>query len=130
MCRTIGHDESTIRNPELMKSDFSDRVFSTRIVRRNHLEPTMPITVDIPPPLREQAGGNLKVTTSGNTVHEVLDDLIRQHPALGPKLFDNGRLRPHVNVLVNDEDIRYLDDLGTDVADGNVVALIPAVAGG
>jgi molybdopterin converting factor small subunit len=90
----------------------------------------MPITVDIPPPLREQAGGNLKVIASGNTVHEVLDDLIKQHPALGPKLFDNGRLRPHVNVLVNDEDIRYLDDLGTATADGNVVALIPAVAGG
>ena len=90
----------------------------------------MPITVDIPPPLREQAGGNLKVTTSGNTVHEVLDDLIRQHPALGPKLFDNGRLRPHVNVLVNDEDVRYLDDLDTKVTDGVIVALIPAVAGG
>jgi molybdopterin converting factor small subunit len=90
----------------------------------------MPITVDIPPPLREQAGGNLKVSVTGGTVHECLDDLIRQHPALGPKLFDKGVLRPHVNVLVNDEDIRYLDDLGTDVADGNIVALIPAVAGG
>lgn len=90
----------------------------------------MPVTVDIPPPLREQAGGNLKVTVSGNTVHEVLDDLVKQFPELGPKLFDAGRLRPHVNVLVNDEDIRYLDDLGTDVTDGTVVALIPAVAGG
>lgn len=90
----------------------------------------MPITVDIPPPLREQAGGNLKVAVTGNTVHECLDDLVKQHPPLGPKLFDNGRLRPHVNVLVNDEDIRYLDDLGTEVADGVVVALIPAVAGG
>ncbi len=90
----------------------------------------MPINVDIPPPLREQAGGNLKVSVSGNTVHECLDDLVKQFPELGPKLFDAGKLRPHVNVLVNDEDIRYLDDLGTAVADGVIVALIPAVAGG
>ena len=90
----------------------------------------MSITVDIPPPLREHAGGNLKVPVSGGTVHEVLNDLVRQFPALGAKLFDAGVLRPHVNVLVNDEDIRYLDDLGTAVADGTAVALIPAVAGG
>ena len=90
----------------------------------------MPISVDIPPPLREQAGGHLKVAVSGNTVHECLDDLVKQFPDLGPKLFDAGKLRPHVNVLVNDEDIRYLDDLGTAVTDGVIVALIPAVAGG
>jgi len=90
----------------------------------------MPITVDIPPPLREQAGGNLKVAVTGNTVHECLDDLVKQHPALGPKLFENGKLRSFINILVNDEDIRYLDDLGTDVADGVIVALIPAVSGG
>jgi molybdopterin synthase sulfur carrier subunit len=90
----------------------------------------MPITVDIPPPLREQAGGNLKVLVSGNTVHECLDDLVRQHPALGPKLFDNGRLRAFINIIVNDEDIRFLDDLGTEVTDGNIMALIPSVSGG
>ncbi len=90
----------------------------------------MPITVDIPPPLREYAGGHLKVPVSGNTVHEVLADLVKQFPPLEPKLFDAGVLRPHVNVLVNDEDIRYLDDLDTAITDGTAVALIPAVAGG
>jgi molybdopterin converting factor small subunit len=90
----------------------------------------MPITVEIPPPLREQAGGNVKVAASGANVQAVLEDLVKQHPALGTKLFHEGKLRPHVNVLVNDEDIRYLDDTDTAVADGNVVALIPAVAGG
>ncbi len=90
----------------------------------------MAIIVDIPPPLREQAGGLLQVNVTGQTVHEALNSLIEQHPALGPKLFDQGTLRPHINVLVNDEDIRYLDDLGTAVADGNTLALIPALAGG
>jgi len=90
----------------------------------------MSITVEIPPPLREQAGGNLKVAASGATVQAVLEDLVAQYPALQPKLFLDGKLRAHVNVLLNDEDIRYLDDTDTAVADGNVVALIPAVAGG
>lgn len=90
----------------------------------------MPIKIDIPTPMREQAGGQSVVDVSGTTVREALDDLVRQHPGLGPKLFDNGRLRPFVNVFVNDEDIRYLDDLDTKVTDGQLVALIPAVAGG
>lgn len=90
----------------------------------------MSILVEIPAPLREQAGGNLNVKVVGGTVKAALDDLIRQHPGLGPKLFDNGTIRPHINVLVNDEDVRYLDDLDTVVQDGVTVALIPAVAGG
>ncbi len=66
----------------------------------------------------------------GATVGECLADLIRIHPGLGSKLFDNGQLRPYVNVTVNDEDIRFLDDLATPVADGQMIDLIPAVAGG
>jgi len=63
-------------------------------------------------------------------VQEALDDLVKQFPAIGAKLFTEGRLRPHINVFVNDEDIRYLDDLQTAVTTGQIVALIPAVAGG
>ena len=90
----------------------------------------MPIKIDIPTPMREQAGGQATVEVAGGTVREALADLVRKHPGLGPKLFDAGRLRPFVNVFVNDEDIRYLDDLDTKVTDGQLVALIPAVAGG
>jgi MoaD family protein len=90
----------------------------------------MSIKVQIPTPMREQAGGSAEVEVSGGTVKAALDDLIQKYPALGAKLFDNGRLRPYVNVFVNDEDIRYLDDLDTPVKAGEIVALIPAVAGG
>jgi MoaD family protein len=90
----------------------------------------MSIKVQIPTPMREQAGGSAEVEVSGGTVKAALDDLIQKYPALGAKLFDNGRLRPYVNVFVNDEDIRYLDDLDTPVKAGETVALIPAVAGG
>ena len=90
----------------------------------------MPIKVQVPTPMREQAGGKSEVEAAGATVKELLADVIRQYPALEPKLFDKGQLRPYVNIYVNDEDIRYLDELDTAVKDGEVVALIPAVAGG
>ncbi len=90
----------------------------------------MAIKVQIPTPMREQAGGKAEVEVGGVTVRGALDDLVRQYPGLGTKLFDNGKLRPYVNVFVNDEDIRYLDEMNTPVADGVIVALIPAVAGG
>ncbi len=90
----------------------------------------MPTKVQIPTPMREQAGGNSEVEVAGATVKAALDDLVRQYPALAAKLFDNGKLRPYINVFVNDEDVRYLDDLDTAVKDGEIVALIPAVAGG
>jgi MoaD family protein len=90
----------------------------------------MPIKIQIPTPMREQAGGKSEIEAQGATVQELLADLIRQYPALEPKLFDKGQLRHYVNIYVNDEDIRYLDELNTVVKDGEVVALIPAVAGG
>ena len=90
----------------------------------------MAIRVQIPTPMREHTGGKSEVEVSGPTVQAALDDLVRQYPAIGPKLFDNGRLRPYINVYLNDEDIRYLDEMNTAVKEGEIVALIPAVAGG
>ena len=90
----------------------------------------MPCTVEIPTPMRDAAGGQASVTAAGATVAAVLADAIAQFPALGAKLFDGGKLRPYVNVFIDDEDIRYLDELETSVKDGAVVALVPAVAGG
>jgi molybdopterin synthase sulfur carrier subunit len=90
----------------------------------------MAVKVEIPSPLREHTGGQTEVSVTGNTVQAALDDLVRQFPSIGAKLFDNGKLRPYINVFVNDEDIRYLDDMQTAVPDGQVVAVIPAVAGG
>ena len=90
----------------------------------------MAVRIEIPSPLREHTGGLVEVSVTGITVQAALDDLVRQYPTVGPKLFDGGKLRPYINLFVNDEDIRYLDDMQTAVADGQVVAVIPAVAGG
>jgi sulfur-carrier protein len=93
-------------------------------------ERIMPIKVEIPSPMRDLSGGNSHVSVAGNTVKEALADLIQQYPGLQVKLFDGAKIRPYVNIFVNDEDIRYLDDLDTPVKDGEIVALVPAVAGG
>jgi molybdopterin synthase sulfur carrier subunit len=90
----------------------------------------MSIKVEIPTPLREQAGGNAEVEVAGGTVGAALADLVKKYPALEPKLFQNGKLRPYINVFINNEDIRYLDEMDTALTDGVIIALIPAVAGG
>ena len=86
--------------------------------------------VRIPTPLRPHSGGLDTVEATGATVGEVLGHVGETYPALRERIFDGGELRRFVNVYVNDEDIRYLDDLNTAVAASDEVSIIPAVAGG
>jgi molybdopterin synthase sulfur carrier subunit len=86
--------------------------------------------VRIPTPLRPHTGGLDTVEAKGSTVGEVLGDVGSTYPALRERIFDGAELRRFVNVYVNNEDIRYLDDLNTPVADKDEVSIIPAVAGG
>ena len=89
------------------------------------------VTVRLPTVLRAQAGGQPTVDASGATVREVLSSLVAAHPGLEANILDEaGDLRKFVNVYVDDEDIRFLDKLDTVVADGDEVAILPAVAGG
>ena len=89
----------------------------------------MPV-VRIPTPLHPHAGGLDTVEARGSTVGEVLGDVGERYPNLRERIFDGGELRGFVNVYVNDEDIRFLDDLATAVAEKDEVSIIPAVAGG
>ena len=89
----------------------------------------MPI-VRIPTPLRPHTGGNDTVTAQGATVGALLAHVGVQYPALHERIFEGGELRRFVNVYVNNEDIRYLEDLETVVAENDEVSIIPAVAGG
>ena len=91
----------------------------------------MAITVRIPTQLRSLSGGEGEVAIEGATVAEVLKGLNDAHPGFDERLFDDaGALRRFVNVFVADEDIRFLDGIDTAVTDGQVVSIIPAVAGG
>lgn len=90
----------------------------------------MPIRVQIPTPMREHTGGEAVVEVQGATVGAVLEDLGSRHPGITQRLFDRGKLKQFVNLYLNDEDIRYLDNLETAVKEGDELAIIPAVAGG
>ena len=91
----------------------------------------MPVRVKVPTILRTHTEGQGQVDGEGATVGEVLEDLDARFPGLRARLVtDDGALHRFVNVYVNDEDVRYLGSLGTEVRDGDVVAILPAVAGG
>jgi MoaD family protein len=90
----------------------------------------MPVKVQVPTPMRQHTEGRTVVEAAGTTVQGVLDDLGAKFPGLTARLFDNGQVRRFVNIYLNDEDIRYLDNLATPVKDGDELAIIPAVAGG
>lgn len=87
-------------------------------------------TVTIPTPLRPHTGGLDRLEAPGATVGEVLENVAKDHPALRDRIFDGAELRQYVNVYVNNEDIRYIDDLATAVGDRDQVDIIPAIAGG
>jgi len=86
--------------------------------------------VRIPPTLREVTGGERELPAEGDTVRELLEDLMSRFPALRTQLVEDGDLAPFVNVYVEGEDVRTLDGLETDVRPGATVILLPAMAGG
>ncbi len=89
------------------------------------------IKVRIPTPLRTYTQNQAEVEAGGATVGEVLADLERRCPGIGTRILDNkGAVRRYVNVFCNDEDIRHLEDLKTKVKDGDLVTIVPAIAGG
>ena len=91
----------------------------------------MAIEVRIPTILRGYTGGEKSVQGSGNTLTALLDDLDSRHTGLRGRLItDEGALHRFVNVYVNDEDVRFLGGLETELADGDSVTVLPAVAGG
>lgn len=91
----------------------------------------MSVAVRMPTILRPSTGGQATVTAEGANVGEVFDDLVRQHPALRDQLLTaDGGLHRHLNVFLNDDDIRYLGKLEAKVGDTDTLTLMPAVAGG
>jgi molybdopterin converting factor small subunit len=97
------------------------------------VNPEMPVPVDVrlPTVLRPAAGGQTTIAAEGATVGEVFDDLIRQHPALREQLLtSDGEIHRHLNIFLNDDDIRYLGKLNAKVGDRDTLTLMPAVAGG
>ena len=91
----------------------------------------MSITVKIPTQLRTLTDGAPEVTATGSTIADVVTDLESRHPGFGERLLDDsGSLRRFVNLYLDDEDVRFLKGLDTEVREGARLSIIPAVAGG
>ncbi len=91
----------------------------------------MPIQVTIPTPLRTLTGGKDTVEAGGATIAALIDNLDAQFPGLKGRLCDDtGALRRFVNIYVNGEDVRFLQDKATPVKDTDEISIVPAIAGG
>jgi len=96
----------------------------------NREENRMAIEVRVPTILRTHTAGAKRVSGDGATLGELIDNVEGTHAGVKARLVDGGELRRFINVYVNDEDVRFTGGLGTPLADGDVVVILPAVAGG
>jgi sulfur-carrier protein len=87
-------------------------------------------TVRLAPVLRPSAGGSKQVSAEGSTLADVLSDLYQRYPALKEQIQPEQELSRFINVYVNDQDVRYLQGLQTNVGQSDTIILLPAMAGG
>ncbi len=88
-------------------------------------------TVRIPTPLRKLTDEQETVQASGSTIGEIVETLDKTFPGLKERICDDeGNIRRFVNIFLNDEDIRFLDDKATPVKEDDEISIVPAIAGG
>ncbi|MFY9588542.1 MAG: MoaD family protein [Actinomycetota bacterium] len=91
----------------------------------------MSVEVRVPTILRKHTGGAKAVEATGGTLREVVEQLDADHPGLKAAILtDAGEIHRFINIYLNDEDVRFVGALETPVSDGDVVSILPAVAGG
>lgn len=89
------------------------------------------VPVRIPAPLRKLTQNQEIVHIEGETIRDVINNLEQSYPGLKERICDEqNNIRRFVNVYVNDEDIRFLQDAGTAVKPSDEVSIFPAIAGG
>ena len=88
-------------------------------------------TIRIPAPLRKLTANLEEVPVVGNTLATALEQLNSTYPGLEERILDEqGEIRRFVNIFVNDEDVRFLQERETPVAESDVISIVPAIAGG
>lgn len=91
----------------------------------------MTVEVQIPSVLKNLTAGAKSVRGQGQTVRELLDNLDQEYPGMKKKITsEDGQLHRFVNIYLNDEDIRFLQQMETPVKDGDIISILPAIAGG
>jgi molybdopterin synthase sulfur carrier subunit len=91
----------------------------------------MAATVRIPTPLRKLTNNDELVEVNAATIGDAINELQTRYPGIKERLLDEtGAVRRFVNVYVNEEDIRFLQNQQTKLKDGDEISIIPAIAGG
>lgn len=90
----------------------------------------MPVTVNIPTILRPLTDNQKRIEIAGFNVLEVIEQMERQYPGVREKLIAEGKAHRFINLYVNDDDIRFREGLLTGLKDGDLLTILPAVAGG
>lgn len=90
----------------------------------------MAVTVRIPTPLQRITDGKAEVAVNAKNVSDLIDALDKDYPGMKERLSDGGKVRRFINIYVNDEDIRFANKENTVLKDGDVISIVPAIAGG
>lgn len=91
----------------------------------------MSVRVRVPTPLRKYTQGSDEVNAQGSNVKSLVDDLEKNYPGIKERICDEtGKVRRFVNVYVNGDDIRFLQNLDTALKEGDNISIVPAIAGG
>ncbi|PQP01538.1 molybdopterin synthase sulfur carrier subunit [Pseudomonas frederiksbergensis] len=90
----------------------------------------MSISVIVPTLLRSFTQDQKRVEVQGSTVLEVIEHMEQEYPGVKERLIRDGQVHRFVNIYVNDDDIRFADNLSTPLKAGDAITILPAVAGG
>lgn len=91
----------------------------------------MSIKVRIPTPLQKLTGGQAEIQAGASSVSELVSELEKNFPGIKDRLCDEtGKIRRFVNIYLNEEDIRFIEQEKTKLKDGDEVSIVPAIAGG
>jgi molybdopterin synthase sulfur carrier subunit len=91
----------------------------------------MSVRVRVPTPLRKFTQGADEVNAQGNNIRSIVEDLEKNYPGIKERICDEtGKVRRFVNVYVNGDDIRFLQNLETSLKEGDNISIVPAIAGG
>lgn len=91
----------------------------------------MSVRVRVPTPLRKYTQGIDEVNAQGSNVKSLVEDLEKNYPGIKERICDEtGKVRRFVNVYVNGDDIRFLQNLDTSIKEGDNITIVPAIAGG
>jgi molybdopterin synthase sulfur carrier subunit len=91
----------------------------------------MPIKVNVTSVIEKFVGGQRSLESEGKTIDELIQSINKKFPGFANQLLEeNGELRRFVNIYINDEDVRYLGGLSTELKDSDEVSILPALAGG